>query len=148
MLRRTLTVLVLAVPLAAADLAHKAVVETPFWAYHVRSGGWVVLSLGVLAGCLLLARVPSLVVAVGAGILAGGVAGNVGSALTSEQGVHNPIVLETDSHVIALNLADVFTLTGIALLMSSLVVVSVRNRERLLPPRSFVRALRRRVSSR
>lgn len=146
MLRRALTVIVLAVPLAVADLAHKAAVETPFWAYHARSGGWIVLSLGVLAGCLLLARVPSLLVAVAAGILAGGVTGNVGSALTSEQGVHNPIVLETGSHVVALNLADVFTLAGIALLTSSLVIVSVRNRERLLPPRAFVRALRRRAS--
>lgn len=146
MLRRALTAVLLALPLAAADLVHKALVETLSWAYHVRSGAWVALSLVVLAGCLGLTRVPSFAVAIAAGITAGGVAGNVASAVTSEPGVPNPIVVETNTHLVAFNLADVFTLVGIALLMGTLIVVTAQNRERLLPPRAFVRELRRRYS--
>jgi lipoprotein signal peptidase len=146
MLRRATLTLVLALPLAAADLAHKELAETQAWAYHVRSASWVVLSLAVVAGCFLLALVPSTAVAAGAGVLAGGVAGNAVSALVSERGIQNPLVVAVGRDAVAFNVADVLTLAGIALLMVSLTTVTIRNRERLLPPRAFWRLLRRRLT--
>jgi hypothetical protein len=146
MVTRALTVVTLALPLAALDLLHKSVADTPPWGYHERSAGWIALSLGVLAGCLLLARVPSFAVAIGAGVTAGGVAGNVGSALSSSRGVPNPLVVETAAHLVAFNLADVFTVLGIALLLGALVLETIRHRARLPPARTLARELRRRLS--
>jgi hypothetical protein len=146
MLRRALSVLLVAAPLAALDLAHKAVAPTPDWAYHVRSSSWVLLALGLVAMCFALARVPSRAVGLAAGVLAGGAAGNLVSAVTSERGIPNPIVVG-DPAVVAFNVADVFTLVGIALLMATLVATTIRNREQLLPPRAFARMLRRRLSA-
>lgn len=147
MLRRATLTALLALPLAAADLAHKQVAETADWAYHVRSASWIVLSLAVVLGCFLLALVPSTAVAAGAGVLAGGVSGNAISALTSARGIQNPLVVAVGNDAVAFNAADVLTLAGIALLMVSLTTVTIRNREKLLPPRAFWRMLRRRLSS-
>ena len=147
MLRRATLTAVLALPLAALDLAHKHLTETQDWAYHLRSASWIVLSLVVVAGCFLLALVPSTPVAAGAGVLAGGVAGNAISALTSARGIQNPLVVAVGNDAVAFNVADVLTLAGIALLMVSLTTTTIRNREKLLPPRAFWRMLRRRLRS-
>jgi hypothetical protein len=145
MLRRAALLLTVAVPLAGADLVHKAVGTTPHWAYHPRGGAWVVLSATVVVACLALSRVPSPGVAAAAGLLAAGAAGNGIAAVAWERGIPNPIVWESDSHLAAFNLADVFTLAGIALLIVLLSSVTIRNRERLLAPRAFARMLWQRL---
>jgi lipoprotein signal peptidase len=129
--------------LAAADLFHKAAYVTPPWGYHMRSGGWLALTAGVVVVCLLLARVPSWAVATAAGVLAGGAAGNALSHVGSAEGVPNPIVVDASNLLIAFNLADVFTLAGILLLTSVLVVVTIDHRERLEAARAAWRAGRR-----
>ncbi|HZG36471.1 MAG TPA: hypothetical protein VEY87_11560 [Gaiellaceae bacterium] len=144
-LPRALVTMGVAAALAAVDLAHKALADTPEWAYHVRSLEWYVLAAAVVAGCVSLARVPSLAVAATAGVLAGGAAGNALSGVASRRGVPNPIVVVGDRHVVAFNLADVFTVGGIALLAVVLAAVSIRNRHRLLPPRRLWSTLRGRV---
>ena len=45
---------------------------------------------------------------------------------------------------IAFNAADVFFLIGVLVLMVSLIVVTIRHRDRLIPPRQLRAALRRR----
>lgn len=145
MSRRVLLLLAVAVPLTAADLLHKAVADTPFWAYHPRGAAWLVLAAAVVAGSVALTRVPSRAVSGWAGLLAAGAAGNGIAAVAWDAGVPNPIVLQTDSYLAALNLADVFTLVGICTLMVTLVVVSIRNRAMLLPPRELARHLLQRL---
>lgn len=144
--RRLLLTFGIALPLAALDLVHKASAETPDWAYHVRSGAWILLAGALVAGCFALAWVRSGAVATAAGVLAGGAAGNLLSALGSDRGIPNPIVVGGETAV-AFNLADVFTLLGIAVLMGTLVALTIRNRERLLPPRAVWRLLRQRLRS-
>ncbi|HXH88492.1 MAG TPA: hypothetical protein VNI55_07805 [Gaiellaceae bacterium] len=147
MARRTLILLAIALPLVALDLAHKALASTPEWAYHPRGGAWITMCVVVFAGCVALTRVPSALVAVTAGVLAAGAAGNGIAALASEPGIPNPLVVEFDRGTVAFNVADLFTLAGIALLMVTLSSVTIRNREQLLPPRAFARMLWRRVRS-
>ncbi len=147
MARRAVLLLSVAVPLALLDLVHKAVATTPDWAYHPRGIAWVVMCLCVLAGCVALTRVPSTLVAVCAGVLAAGAAGNGIAAVSWERGIPNPLVLDVGSDAVAFNVADLLTLAGIALLMVTLSSVTIRNREQLLPPRAFARMLWRRVRS-
>jgi hypothetical protein len=147
MLWRALVTIGVAALLAAADLAHKTAFMTPPWGYHARSAAWFALTTGVVVGCLLLARVPSWAVAAAAGVLAGGASGNALSAVGSGEGVPNPIVVERSNHLVAFNLADIFTIAGILLLTSVLVTVTIDHRERLLPPRAVWREARRRVRS-
>ncbi len=147
MARRAVLLLSVAVPLALLDLVHKAIATTPDWAYHPRGTAWVVMCLSVLAGCVALTRVPSTLVAVCAGVLAAGAAGNGIAAVSWERGIPNPLVLDVGSDAVAFNVADLLTLAGIALLMVTLSSVTIRNREQLLPPRAFARMLWRRVRS-
>jgi hypothetical protein len=121
---------------AAADAAFKAASTTPPEAFHARSHAWVGLSLALLAGALALAFVPSNIVAVGAGLAAGGILGNLVSAAEHGGRVPDPIAV----HELAFNLADVLLLAGIAVLVPALAAVSVRKRERLIPPRRWERA--------
>jgi lipoprotein signal peptidase len=144
MLWRALVTIAVAALLAAADLAHKTAFVTPPWGYHMRSGAWLGLTAAVIIVCLLLVRVPSWAVAAAAGVLAGGAAGNALSAVGSTEGVPNPIVVGLSNLVIAFNLADVFTLAGIVLLTSLLVVVTIENRERLEAARAAWREAGRR----
>jgi Signal peptidase (SPase) II len=144
MRRRALATLVLATVLAAADLWHKASTPTPPWAFHTRSTAWVALSLALLGAVLALTRVPSLAVAISAGILAGGVAGNLVSAALHNLAVPDPIVIATGRGVAAFNLADVFVLTGILSLTAALMAAAIRHRDSLRPPRGWERPLRRR----
>lgn len=136
-----------AVVLAAADLAVKASIATPPWYWHQRSSGWVALSIVVLVALLALAAVPSRAVAVAAGVMMGGVIGNLVSARLDDNRVPNPFLLGDHRNGIAFNLADVFVLSGNLLLVATLMAVTIRNRHRLVPPREWELALRRRMRS-
>ena len=141
---RALITIVLAALLAVADLWHKASTPTPAWAYHSRSTPWVALSLALLGGVLALTRVPSFAVAVSAGVLAGGVLGNLVSAALHSLAVPDPIVIATGRGIAAFNLADVFVLTGILSLTAALVVAAIQHRDSLRPPRAWEHPLKRR----
>jgi hypothetical protein len=142
---RLLLVLALAAGLATADLVVKEVVATPLWDFHTRSAAWVALSLVLLALLPLLAVVPSRAVAFAAGLTCGGVLGNLVSARLDGNRVPNPFLIGNYTNGVAFNLADVFFLLGNLLLMTTLIVVTVRNRNRLIPPRAWERALRERL---
>lgn len=75
--------LAVALPLAALDLWVKASEPTQAWAYHPRSFGWLLLSVSLVAGMVIVTRIPSLLVAPAAGVLAGGLLGNSLSAASS-----------------------------------------------------------------
>jgi Signal peptidase (SPase) II len=144
---RLLLVVVPAAVLAAADLGVKASVATPPWDLHQRSTAWFALSLLVLAALLALAAVPSRAVAVAAGVMSGGVIGNLVSARLDGNRVPNPLLLGDHANGVAFNLADVFVLIGNLLLVVTLMAVAIRNRHRLLPPRAWEHAVRRRLRS-
>ena len=131
--------------LMTADLAVKATIPTAPWHFHERSSTWEALCVLVLVGPLALAHVPSRAVAIGAGVLSGGVAGNLLSARWNDHGVPNPLVVGDHPKWIAFNAADVFILAGILILMVSLTIVTIRHRDSLIPPRRLRAALRRRV---
>ena len=133
--------------LMAADLAVKATVPTAPWHFHQRSNAWEILCVVLLLGALALARIPSRAVAIGAGVMSGGVAGNLLSARANDNRVPNPLVIGDYMNGIAFNAADVFILVGNLLLMVSLMAVTIRNRERLIPPRRWKAALARRFGS-
>jgi hypothetical protein len=124
-----------AAALALADLTVKSTVATPPSDFHQRSGAWVVLSLAVLLAGPALAFVPSAAVAVAAGVMNGGVLGNLVSARLDGGRVPNPLLL---GEALAFNLADVFFLVGNFALTAALIVVTLRNREQ-------VQSLRRRL---
>jgi hypothetical protein len=134
-----------AVALASVDLVVKAKVPTEWWAFHHRSQAWVVLSILVLLGVCLLTLVPSRAVAIAAGVMSGGAIGNLVSARADENWVPNPLVIGNYQQGIAFNLADVFFLVGIVLLMAALIVTIVHRRDRLAPPRAWERALLRQL---
>lgn len=132
-------VLAVALPLAAVDLLWTGLAKTPSWAYHTRSPGWLALSIALVLGALVLARVPSDFVLLAAGVMAGGVLGNTLSAVSHGLRVPNPIVANAGSTVIAFNLADVFTTAGTLALTAALAVVLVRHRH-LVATREDARA--------
>lgn len=147
-MRRVVVVLGLAVPLAAVDLAWKSIATTPDWAYHPRSVGWLALSLALFLGTLTIARIPSAVAPVAAGVMAGGVLGNALSAIGNGLRVPDPIIAYTSHTVIAFNPADVFTTIGTLALTAILGITLIKNRH-LLPTRQqaverWSRALTRR----
>jgi hypothetical protein len=129
--------LIVAVPLAVADLIVKGVLPTKPWAYHDRSPLWVAVCGVILVGLVAVVRVPTLLVPPAAGLLAAGVAGNALSALANGFAVPNPLVFEGETRVIAYNLADVWAVAGIASLLTVLSVWMIRNR-RLLESRGLV----------
>lgn len=145
MAERLLIVLVAAVTLAAVDLRVKSILDTPAWAYHHRSDVWVVECVVTLVAALAVTRIPSLGVATGAGLLSGGVLGNLVSANRDGGSVPDPLLVGTRFGGIAFNLADVFTLLGIVVLFGSLMAFAIRNRDRLPPPSRAERWLLRRL---
>jgi lipoprotein signal peptidase len=140
--RRVALILAVALPLAAADLVWKHFATTPEWAYHARGLGWLFLSLALVAGALAVARLPSLVAAIAAGVMAGGVLGNALSAAWNGLRVPDPIIVVARPGVIAFNLADVFTSSGIMALTLALSVALVRNRNLLRARESTTRTFR------
>jgi Signal peptidase (SPase) II len=132
----------LALSLAAADMAAKEYLPTPDIGLHQRSFAWALGSIVLIAAAVPLLRLPSWSVAIAAGVMAGGTLGNLVSALVYGGHVPNPILIgDYDDRGIAFNLADLFTFFGILALTVSLVVVSIRHRDRLLPPRAWERRI-------
>jgi hypothetical protein len=142
---RLLLIAAPAVVLASADLVVKAKVPTESWAFHHRSQAWVVLTVVVLVGAFSLTLVPSRAVAVAAGVMSAGAIGNLVSARSDGNWVPNPLVIGNYQRGVAFNLADVFFLVGILVLMAALIVTIVRTRDRLAPPRAWERALLRQL---
>jgi hypothetical protein len=141
---RLLLLVAPAAVLAALDLFVKATVTTPSWAFHHRSGAWLALSIVLLLAVPLLTLVPSRAVAVAAGVMCAGVIGNLVSARADGNWVPNPLVVGNE-YVLAFNLADVFFFVGNLILMATLIVVSIRNRDRLVTLRHWERAFLRRL---
>ena len=142
-MNRTALVLVVALPLAAADLVWKHFAATPHWAYHPRGLGWLAVCFALITAALVAARFASPFVAVAAGVMVGGVLGNVLSATWNGLEVPDPIIILSQNSVIAFNLADVFTSTGILTVTGALAVTIVRNRHLLQSPRDVRTALAR-----
>ena len=118
---------VVAVLLAAVDLAHKAGGATYF---HARSLNYVIVVLVLStawAAAILATR--SLPLAVGGGAVLAGAAGYVVS-LAFWPGVPYPI----EVGAIAFNLADVFVLAGFLVVVVVTLVLVSRDRERLSQP--------------
>jgi len=139
-LRLTL-VLVPAVVLAAVDLAVNAALPMRASDFHQRSQLWSALTTVLVVVLCLLAVLPSRLVAGSAGVVAGGVLGNLVSGLEHGGRVPNPIVVGS----FALNIADVFVLVGVPVLVVALARISIRHRDQLIPPRRWEAALRRRL---
>jgi hypothetical protein len=140
---RVAVLLVVAVPLAAADLWVKTAATTPDWAYHERSTGWIALCVILLPSLLLVTRIPSALVPPAAGLLAAGVLGNVTSAAWNGLYVPNPIVVHGERGFVAFNLADVFAVVGIFLLFGAIATWLVRNRALLPTPGGALARVRR-----
>jgi hypothetical protein len=121
-----------ALPLVAADLWVKAEATTPWWAYHERSLAWVLMCAVAVVGLMLVTRIPAPLVPPATGLLLAGVLGNVLSAVWNDLEVPNPILVHGDGGVLAFNLADLYALVGVILLVSAVGGWLVKNRE-LLP---------------
>jgi hypothetical protein len=144
---RLLLVVGPAAVLASVDLIVKAIVPTGSWAFHHRSDAWVALSIVLLVGAAVLCVVPSPAVALAAGVMSAGVIGNLVSARADGNWVPNPLTISHGDYTLAFNLADVFFLLGNLMLMTTLIVETVRNRDRLARPHGWERTLRRRLRS-
>jgi len=128
-LRRTLLVCI-AISFAAIDLVHKSFVPAEF--HHARTPFIALVMVAVIAALIVLVpHVPSNAAACGAGIACGGALGNLVSLLAWSQGVPDPLVVSGTPYSVAFNLADVFAITGDALLLSAVVLHGIRNRARL-----------------
>jgi lipoprotein signal peptidase len=128
-LRRTLLVCT-AVSFAAIDLVHKSFATADF--HHARTP-FVAVIIGIVIAALvvLVPRVPSNAAACGAGIACGGALGNLVSLFAWSQGVPDPLVVAGSMHGVAFNLADLFAITGDALLLSAVTLYGIRHRARL-----------------
>ena len=137
---RLFLIAVPAAALASVDLFVKLKVPTESWAFHQRSQAWVVVSIVLLFGASSLALVRSRAVALAAGVMCGGVIGNLVSARADGNWVPNPLVITNYDLTLAFNLADVFFVVGELLLMATLIVVAIRSHQfRLLAPVTFRR---------
>lgn len=132
--------LAVAAPLTAADLLTKAILPTDPDLFHARSDAWQLASVALVAVAAALCRLPSRLLAAAAGIFAAGIAGNVVSEW-SDGAVPNPFV----AGLLALNLADVLLVAGLALLGGAGMRLATQHRH-LLPtatiPVRIVRSVR------
>jgi len=130
---RRVVVIVTALIFGAADLLHKAVTPAEF--HHARTP-YVTLLMGALIVSLviLVPKLPSNVAAVGAGIACGGALGNLVSLLAWDQGVPDPFVIVGATHGLAFNLADLFAVSGDALLLSAVILLGLQRRAALRQP--------------
>ena len=107
----------------------------------------MILSVLMLVVALLLTRLPSRLLAGGAGLLAAGVLGNLVSARLHHGLVPNPFVVVLGRYLeLAFNLADLFVLAGIAVLNVAALRLAVRYRH-LLPQSTVAMRLARRIRS-
>jgi hypothetical protein len=141
---RIAIVVCMAVPLAGVDLLVKSVLPTASLFFHHRSGGWMIFSTVLLAFVLLLTRLPSRLLAAGAGLFEAGVLGNLVSAGLHHGLVPNPFVIVGSDFELAFNLGDCFVLGGIVLLTVAALRLAVRHRD-LLPESTIAVRLVRRV---
>jgi hypothetical protein len=130
-MRRAGVLLLVALPLAAVDLAVKASVATPYWAYHQRSYAWAALCCALIVALVLLTRLPSRVIPPAAGVLAAGVIGNGLSAAWNDLHVPNPLVIERGRAVFAFNPADLYVLIGLVLVTVTVGTWLILNRNAL-----------------
>ena len=130
---RRVVVIVTALIFGAADLLHKAVTPAEF--HHARTP-YVTLLMGALIVSLVIfvPKLPSNVAAVGAGIACGGALGNLVSLLAWDQGVPDPFVIVGATHGLAFNLADLFAVSGDALLLSAVILLGLQRRAALRQP--------------
>jgi lipoprotein signal peptidase len=127
---RRLLLVASALVFASIDLVHKALDPAEF--HHARTSFVALVMIGLIVALVMLVpRIPSNTAALGAGIACGGTLGNLVSLLAWTQGVPDPLVVAGAVHIVAFNLADVFALTGDALLLSAAVVYGMRHRETL-----------------
>ena len=128
-MRRALLVAT-ALSFAAIDLLHKLFDGTEI--HHARSPFTALAMASLIAALVVLVpRISSNAAAIGAGVACGGALGNLVSLLAWSQGVPDPLVLAGGTHGLAFNLADVFALSGDALLLSAAVVHGIRHHDRL-----------------
>jgi len=122
-----------ALAFAAIDLVHKALTSAEF--HHARTP-YITLVMGGLIAALvvLVPRLPSTAAAVGAGVACGGALGNLVSLLAWTQGVPDPFVVAWATHGLAFNLADLFAVSGDALLLSAVILHGMQQRARLHEP--------------
>jgi lipoprotein signal peptidase len=130
---RRLLLIVTALAFAAVDLLHK--VLTPAEFHHARTP-FVAFIMGALITALvmLVPKLPSNAAAVGAGIACGGALGNLVSVLTWSQGVPDPLVIAGATRGIAFNLADLFAISGDAVLLTAVVLLGTQRRAALRDP--------------
>jgi hypothetical protein len=143
---RLLVLWLLATTLACFDLWLNMLLPSPDWALHHRSALWALGCTVVLAAVVPLTRVRSSAVTIGAGVLAGGVLGNLISGASDHLVVPNPLLLDTGNGGIAFNLADTFIVAGNVILMVALCSLVLRNREQLSHRRLLAAVTRRRRS--
>jgi lipoprotein signal peptidase len=111
--RRRVIAAIVALVVVAVTLTHEALSPTPF--HHTRPPGVLALAGAIALALLVLApRVPSLGVAVGAGIAAGGALGTLVSGIAWD-GVPDPLVRGG----IAFNLSDLAIALGDAILIAA-----------------------------
>src|SRR5256885_7577744 len=117
-------------PFASIDLLHKALTTAEF--HHERTP-YITLVMGALIATLvaLVPRLPSTTAAVGAGVACGGALGNLVSLLAWRQGVPDPFVVAGATHGLAFNLADLFAVSGDALLLSAVILYGMQQLARL-----------------
>jgi hypothetical protein len=145
MRRRLVLFIATTLGLAFVDFTVKERLPTSEWLLHERSAAWVVLSAALLVGCFAIAGLSSRLVAAMAAVTAGGALGNLIS-VGRAGAVPNPLHIG-GSNGIVFNLADVFVVSGLVLLVVALMSASVRHRDRLIPPRRWERRLVRWVRS-
>ena len=130
--RRRLTI-AFALTCAGADLAVKLGLEAAF--HHPRSDFAILLSLGLAASLVaLVPRLPSATAAVAAGVGAGGAVGNSLGAIGWSSGVPDPLVVSLGPGIMAFNLADVFALSGAAMLVVTAGLYALRHADALRQP--------------
>ena len=122
--------IVTALVFAAIDLLQKALTSAEF--HHARTP-YITLLMGALIAALvvLVPRLPSTTAAIGAGVACGGALGNLVSLLAWTQGVPDPFVLAGATNGLAFNLADLFAVSGDALLLSAVILYGMQQRARL-----------------
>jgi hypothetical protein len=131
MRRRLFRFAAIATGLAAVDLVHELIQPTRADAFHPRSTAYFAAATALLAALAAVGPLlPTRAALAGAGVAAGGVLGNLVSALAWHSAVPNPLVLGS----IATNLADLCVLGGDAALVGAVAIHVLRNRHRLREP--------------